>query len=290
MVYVVGHRGAAGLAPENTIKGFRYAIDVGVDYVECDVHLSRDKQLLVMHDTTVDRTTNGRGALRDLMAARIRTLDAGGGEQVPTLDEVLETVRGEVHLLIELKGIGVEQAAVEAVKAQGMEEGVTFTSFALDRLVTVRAMGDQYRVGAILPNPTEFELARAVEMGAVGIQVHYANLNFRIVNAAYEAGLEVLAWNPDTWQEQQAMIALGVDGVSTNRPDILLNHLGRRVLDRVVETKAVEITSIDSAEGDEAMAHDAVAHDATARDTPVNYSIDDHDFNENDEWFSDFWD
>ncbi len=295
MVYVVGHRGAAGLVPENTIKGFCYAIDLGVDYVECDVHLSRDKQLVVMHDTTVNRTTNGHGALRDLMAARIRMLDAGEGEQVPTLDEVLETVRGEVHLLIELKGIGVEQAAVEAVKAQGMEEEVTFTSFALDRLATVRAMGDQYRLGAILPNPSEFDFARAVEMGAVGIQVHYANLNFRIVHAAYEAGLEVLAWNPDTWREQQAMIALGVDGVSTNRPDVLLNHLGRRVLDREVEAKAVEITPVDSAEGAETFLHDAVAHDATEQDitqqdTPVDYAIDDHDLNENDEWVSDFWD
>ena len=120
MVYVVGHRGAAGVMPENTIKGFRYAIELGVDYVECDVHLSRDKQLMVMHDATVDRTTNGRGAIRDLTAARIRSLDAGQGEQVPLLDEVLETVRGEVHLLIELKGTGVEHAAVEAVKAQSM--------------------------------------------------------------------------------------------------------------------------------------------------------------------------
>ena len=104
MVYVVGHRGAMALMPENTLKGFRYAIELGVDYVECDVHLSRDGQLVVMHDTTVDRTTNGHGAIRDLAFARLRSLDAGDGEQVPTLDEVLETVRHEVHLLIELKG------------------------------------------------------------------------------------------------------------------------------------------------------------------------------------------
>jgi glycerophosphoryl diester phosphodiesterase len=225
MVYVVGHRGALGVMPENTIKGFRYALNLGVDAVECDVHLSRDNQLMVMHDTTVDRTTNGHGAIRDLTAARIRSLDAGGGEQVPTLDEVLETVRHEVHLLIELKGIGVEEAAVEAVKAQGMEDEVTFSSFALERLASVREMGKHYRVRAILPNPTDFELARAVEMQAVGIDVHYRNACFRVIEAAHALGLEVLAWNPDTWPEQQAMIVLGVDGVSSNRPDILLHHL-----------------------------------------------------------------
>ena len=228
MVYVVGHRGAAGVMPENTIKGFRYAIELGVDYVECDVHLSRDKQLMVMHDATVDRTTNGRGAIRDLTAARIRSLDAGQGEQVPLLDEVLETVRGEVHLLIELKGTGVEHAAVEAVKAQSMQEYVTFTSFALERLALVREMGKEYRLGAILPNPTDFDLARAVELQAVGIGIRYTNLCLRHVEAAHALGLEVRAWNPDTWDEQQAMITLGVDGISTNRPDILLSNLGRQ--------------------------------------------------------------
>lgn len=229
MVYVVGHRGAAGVMPENTIKGFRYAIALGVDAVECDVHLSRDKQLVVMHDGTVDRTTNGRGAIRDLTLARIRTLDAGDGEAVPILDELLETVRNEVHLLIELKGIGVERAAVEAVKAQGMEDDVTFSSFALERLAAVRAMGSHYRVRAILPNPTDFELARAVALNAVGIDVRYQNACFRVIEAAHSTGLEVLAWNPDTWREQQAMIGLGVEGVSTNRPDLLLERLGRKI-------------------------------------------------------------
>jgi glycerophosphoryl diester phosphodiesterase len=240
MVYVVGHRGAAAIMPENTIKGFRYAIELGVDYVECDVHLSRDHQVVVMHDATVDRTTNGRGAIRDLTLARIRTLDAGQGERVPTLDEVMETVRGEAHLLIELKGIGVERAAVEAVKAQGMQEYVTFISFSLDRLALVREMGEDYRLGAILPNPTEFDLARAVEMKAIGIDIQYSNLCFRHVEAAHSLGLEVRAWNPDTWDEQQTMIALGVDGVSTNRPDILLSNLGRQVGQVVLPDDAVD--------------------------------------------------
>lgn len=229
MVYTVGHRGAMGFVPENTIKGFRYAIELGVDYVECDVHLTRDGKLIVMHDTTVDRTTNGHGAIRDLTFERIRSLDAGDGEQVPTLDEVLETVRGHLHLLIELKGVGVEQAAVETVKAHGMVDEVTFSSFVMQRLATVRAMGNEYRVRAILPNPTDFEMARVVGLNAVGIDVRYTNCSIRIVEGAHKLGLDVLAWNPDTWREQQAMIGLGVDGVSSNRPDILLEGLGRKV-------------------------------------------------------------
>lgn len=228
-IYTVGHRGAAALVPENTLLGFRHAIALGVDTVECDVHLTRDDRLVVMHDTTVDRTTNGHGAIRDLTFERIRGLDAGQGEQVPTLDEVLETVRHQIHLLIELKGVGVEEAAVERVRAHGMVHEVTFSSFAMERLVAVRAMGPELRVRAILPDPNEFDLARAVEINAVGIDVRYTNVCFRIVEAAHQLGLDVLAWNPDTWREQHAMIALGVDGVSSNRPDILLEGLGRTV-------------------------------------------------------------
>lgn len=227
MVYVVGHRGAAGVQPENTLKGFRYALELGVDYVECDVHLTRDGHLVVMHDSTVNRTTNGWGAIRELTFDRIRRLDAGDGEQAPTLDEVLETVRGKARLLCELKGMGVEEAAVAAVRAHGMEEEVTFTSFSLERLARVRELGSHYRIGAILPNATEFEIARAAALGAVGIGVHYKNLCLRILEEAHKAGLEVRAWNPDTLPEQQAMIALGADGISTNRPDILIKYLRR---------------------------------------------------------------
>lgn len=229
MVYVVGHRGAAGVLPENTLKGFRYAIALGVDYVECDVHLSRDRQLVVIHDATVERTTNGHGAVRDLAFARLRSLDAGQGEAVPTLDEVLETVQNEAHLLIELKGIGVEQATVEAVRAHDMVNDVTFSSFSLERLATVRAMGKELRLRAILPNPSDFDLARALDLDAVGIDIRYLHASIGVIQSAQARGLEILVWNPDGWPEQAAMMALGVDGISTNRPDLLLEKLGRKV-------------------------------------------------------------
>ncbi len=225
MVYVVGHRGAAGVVPENTLKGFRYAIELGVDYVECDVHLTRDGHLVVIHDETVSRTTNGRGRVRDLDFVIVRSLDAGEGQQIPTLDEVLATVRGHVRLLCELKGEGVEDAAVDAVLARDMAEEVIFTSFHLDRLARVRERGDDLQIGVIFQDPGEDDLRRAVDLGACSVGIHYRNLCLRLVDEAHNLGLDVRAWNPDTLREQKAMIALGVDGVSTNRPDILIRYL-----------------------------------------------------------------
>ncbi len=231
MVYVVGHRGAAGVLPENTLAGFRYAIELGVDYVECDVHLSRDGQLVVMHDATVDRTTDATGAICDLDFDRIRALDAGEGEQIPTLDEVLALVQGQVKLLCELKGEGVENATIDAVKARGMTGEVHFTCFNMDRLEAVRRLGDDLLIGAILPDPEEKDIARAFELGAAGIGIQYRNLCLRQVERVLDAGLDLRAWNPDSLPEQLAMIGLGVKGVSSNRPDILLDHLNKQKAD-----------------------------------------------------------
>jgi glycerophosphoryl diester phosphodiesterase len=227
MVSVIGHRGAAGVMPENTLKGFRYALDLGVDVVECDVHWTRDRQLVVIHDSTVDRTTGGCGAVGALTLARIRRLDAGDGETVPTLDEVLRLVRGKALLEVEMKGVGVEQATVAMVDAQGMADAVTFTSNDLARLARVRDLGRHYRLGAIFFDPSVFDLACAAKLDVAAIGVHYRNLSLRTLEEAHARGLAVRAWNPDTRQEQRAMLALGVDGVATNRPDLLIAELQR---------------------------------------------------------------
>ena len=102
---MIGHRGAMGCAPENTLLSIHKAIELGADWVEIDVHCVADK-LLVIHDETVDRTTNGRGKLIDYSFEELRALDAGLGQRIPTLQEVLEVTVGKVGLNIELKGLG----------------------------------------------------------------------------------------------------------------------------------------------------------------------------------------
>src|SRR5215212_6839941 len=144
---VVGHRGAAALEPENTLRAFRRGIELGCDYLECDVHLTRDGQLAVIHDETVDRTTDGHGPVSAFTFEELRQLDAGQGERIPSLEEVLETVRGHVRVLVELKGAGVEEAAVAVVIAMKMAEHVTFTSFQLDRIARVRQISPPQETG-----------------------------------------------------------------------------------------------------------------------------------------------
>jgi len=103
MVQIIGHRGARGLEPENTMRSFRKALELGVDYIECDVHMTKDGHIVLMHDHTVDRTTNASGPVNSFTFDEIRKLDAGEGEIIPTLGELLDLARGKVKLHIELK-------------------------------------------------------------------------------------------------------------------------------------------------------------------------------------------
>src|SRR4051794_23137839 len=109
----VAHRGASAYEPENTLRAFEKAIELGADMSEIDLHLSKDGELIVMHDYSVDQTTNGHGAIKEMTLEEIKRLDAGQGEQVPTLQEVIDLVRGRNGLYIELKAEGTPRATVD---------------------------------------------------------------------------------------------------------------------------------------------------------------------------------
>jgi len=227
MIRTVGHRGAPSLAPENTLKGFRIAAELGVDWTECDVQLTADGHMVVMHDETVERTTDGSGRVAELTFEQVRALDAGGGERVPTLQEVLAEVRGRLRLQIELKGPGTEEPGIAAVVGMGMQEEVMFISFDLERLRRVKAIDPHLAVGAVFGEPPADACRRAVEARARGIYVAHPHVGRSLVAEAHRHGLEIGAWNPDTEDEWRRLIELGVDVLSTNRPDALLAFLGR---------------------------------------------------------------
>ena len=227
MVQAVGHRGAAGVVAENTLKSFAYAIALGVDAVECDVHLTADGHVIVMHDDAVDRTTDGTGKIAEMTLEQLRRLDAGEGQPPPTLDEVLETIRGRVRLLCELKADGAEAPAVDAVLARGMAGDVTFVSFSFDRLERVRGLGGDLRIGAILSYPRGEDMKRALALGACHVGVRYKSLTLAAVDRARAAGIEIGAWTPNRLSDMEVMIALGVTHLTTDRPDILMQHLRR---------------------------------------------------------------
>lgn len=223
---VVGHQGCDGLRPGNTLSAFAHAIALGADAIECDVHLTADGRLAVIHDDRVDRTTNGRGAVAAMTMAEIRGLDAGG-ERVPELDEVLALAAGRVRVVVELKAPGTAAPAVAAVRARRLLPQVTFISFRLPLLLEVRGEAPGAHTGALFSRlgPAEIEASRAA--GADVMDIHHAAATAPVLEAARRAGMPVWLWTPDEESELRAAIAVGPGAITTNRPDRLLPLLGR---------------------------------------------------------------
>ncbi len=198
------------------------AIALGVDQIETDVQLTRDGHLVLMHDSTVDRTTNGTGKVAELTFAEIRRLDAGLGEHIPTLEEILAVTHGKVVLQIELKGSGSALPVVQAVEAAHAVDQVILTSFKHDWLIEARTRNPQLRAGALWGRLPADVVQRTQQLGLHALHIWHEFIDQQLVNDAHRQGLLVRAWNTDKEADMRRLIDLGVDAIGSDRPDVLL--------------------------------------------------------------------
>jgi len=221
MVQIIGHRGARGIEPENTMRSFQKAVELQVDYIECDVHMTKDGRIVLMHDHTVDRTTNGSGAVNSFSFDEIRKLDAGKGEMIPTLQELLDLAREIVKLHIELKDETAVEKTVRLVEKNGMEEKVFLTSGNTNTLKRVRELNASISKEHIFGKPPDDAIDRALSVNAKRVSCHISHLTSEFVQKAHENGLHVIAWPPNTVEEAKKAVECGVDLICTDRPDIV---------------------------------------------------------------------
>ncbi len=226
-IRVIGHRGAAGLWPENTLGGIQRAAALGVDGVEFDIHATRDGRAVLLHDGTLERTTGAAGLVAGMTLAELRDLDAGDGEPVPELGQVLDAVGRRCRLLCEIKAGAAVAPAVEAVAERGLQDQVTFISFSLDHLLRVRRLGDGMRIGALVTTLTPASLAAALDLGVCYIGVHESSAGQEDFQRIAERGVAPGAWTPNTLEKMLDMVKMGATHVTTDRPDLLLQHYGR---------------------------------------------------------------
>lgn len=235
---VVAHRGASGHAPENTLASFDLAMQMGADAVECDVHLSRDGQLFVLHDFAVDRTTNGHGPVAQMSSADLKRLDAGSwrgaefaGQRLPTLAEVLDLARGRARVAIELKQgpvyyPGIEQALAAAVRYAGMAEDVLVISFDHFALRRLRELAPEVATGVLYAARPVDAIAMARAADAQILEPQWSMVTAEDVEQAHAAGLLVVPWAVNDPAQMSAILAMGIDGLATDYPDRLLAILG----------------------------------------------------------------
>ncbi|MFM1920968.1 MAG: hypothetical protein RLZZ303_2602 [Candidatus Hydrogenedentota bacterium] len=218
---VCGHRGAAGLAPENTLVAVQRALDLGVDLVECDVHASADGRVMVIHDPTLERTTNGAGRVERHPFEALRKLDAGGGERIPELREVIDLVKGRAELVCEFKTPAVVEAAVACVRGAGLLDDTTFIDFDWRNLDTLKRIEPKARFAALLWNVDDVLLAEALAVGS-GIDMHYKRVSLAVSEMVHKAGRFLWVYTPNSPESQRLMHELGVDAITTDRPDLAL--------------------------------------------------------------------
>ena len=241
-VWVIGHRGAMGHCPENTFVSFERALELGADWIELDVHLTRDRALAVIHDELVDRTTNGHGLVKDHTLAELKKLDAGAwfgreysGQRIPSLDEVLVWAR-ERHTVvdIEIKNApsfyeGIEEAVVESLDRSGMAEQVIVISFDHRSVQRVKALDSRVVTGVLYAaRPTDAGVGLAAAAQADAVLPHWAYVTPEDVRVAHEAGLAVAPWATSDPEVLRSLITAGVDAIGTNHPDILRQVLSKR--------------------------------------------------------------
>ena len=222
-VVVTSHRGAGSLEPENTLRAIRRAIAIGVDQIELDVQLTKDGHLILMHDPAVDRTTNGSGKIADLTLAEIRQLDVGSGERVPTLDEALALIESKVILQIELKGSGTAQPTVSAIMNAGKEDHVVLTSFMHQELQDARRLNSRLRLGVLWGRLPVDVMQQTKQLGAEALHVWHEFVDQSLVTEAHAQGLLVRAWNTSSEEDMRRLIALGIDAIGSDRPDVLID-------------------------------------------------------------------
>jgi glycerophosphoryl diester phosphodiesterase len=230
---IIAHRGARGDAPENTLAAFRMAIDMGADGIECDVDACATGQIVIMHDSSVDRTTDGAGRVHQMALSALRALDAGAwfgpsfaGERVPLLEELLDLARGRARVNIEIKSVdararGVELAVACLVRERHMEDEVIISSFNPLVLARMRRVAPELRRGLLYSRGLPFPLRRVWArrwVGASALHPHLGLVHERYVTRAAQQGYRVNVWTVNAREQMRAMINAGVDAIITDYP------------------------------------------------------------------------
>ena len=217
---LIGHRGAAGLEPENTLRSFQRAVELGVSAVELDVYVV-EGTLVVIHDETVDRTTNGSGPVAAKSLAELRGLDAGEGETIPTLQEVFDAIPHEIGINIELKGPGTGAAVLRFMEQTTDDRAVLVSSFHHEELREIRRHNTVLPLAPLFSRMSRTLFAVAEELDSWSVNVSRQIASRELIDDAHDLGYRVLVYTVNDAHESERLKEWGVDGIFTDRPDLL---------------------------------------------------------------------
>lgn len=207
-----------GVEPENTLRSFVAAQQAGLDLIELDLHLSKDGALVVMHDADVDRTTDGTGPIAEKTLAELRALDAGRGERVPVFEEVLDAVRSPLQA--EIKDVAAARALAEVMIRRDLVGRVEVLSFHDEAIAKIARLVPGVRTALVASRYGVDVVDRATAVGATTLVLNIRRLTLEVVERARKADLRIIGWVVNTQDHLRLVRALGLDGATTDYPEI----------------------------------------------------------------------
>jgi glycerophosphoryl diester phosphodiesterase len=231
---VIAHRGASAYEPENTLRAFELAIEQGAEMIELDLHMTADDQVVVIHDETLDHTTNLTGRVRSLTLDQVKLADAGKGEKVPTLDETLDLCSGRARLYLEIKDPAAAAATLHAIRNRRLQDQILIASFDLELMESLGKEVDDIGLGLILGtrslNPVirwretfPWIAFRSFRYQVISIEVDLCHAF--LAKKVKADGKTLFVWTADEKEQFHRMLSHRVDGIVTNRPDHLTQFL-----------------------------------------------------------------
>jgi glycerophosphoryl diester phosphodiesterase len=222
---IIAHRGASSLLPENTLLSLEHVLDMGIDMVEVDVRQSRDGEIVVFHDYTLDRTTNGTGRVKDKTLSELKKLDAGQGERIPLLSEVLRLAKSKLDesnkvypiLIVEIKELGIERMVMDIIKQEKMVNNVIVASFYHHVSLNLKSMNEKLKTGIIFIGQPIYPEKMAIDARAEYMLPFHSYLSEKMVLNAHKHNIKVYTGVVDTGRDMESVSRMGVDGVVTNK-------------------------------------------------------------------------
>ncbi|MBW2976807.1 glycerophosphodiester phosphodiesterase [Candidatus Woesearchaeota archaeon] len=225
---IIGHRGSPLEAPENTVSSVKKAIKAGADGVEIDVQKTKDSSIVVIHDEKVDRTTGGKGFVKNLTLKEIKKLKIkSSDERIPLLQEIIDAAKGKAKLIVEIKEKGIENKVVEIIEKNNIVDDVYVISFYHKVAGNVKKINSKIKTGILFAGNPVDSAALARSANADLLSVHYKPVDREMVDNAHKSKLKIFVWNIDTTEDLKNMISLNVDGICSNKPGMVVRYLKR---------------------------------------------------------------
>ena len=220
----IGHRGAKGYEPENTLLSFQKALDLKVDAIELDIHLSLDGEIIVIHDETINRTTNGKGFVNTLSLPELKAFRIEDEHHIPTLTEVFDLINQQCLINIEIKGKGITKAVVELIELYVATKNWKYNHFLISSfdwisLLDIHLLNPEIPLGVLTEYDLKLAFAFAKFIDAKSINAHYHLLSKEMTTQMQEAGFQVYAWTVNEHEDIQKIKSFNVNGIISDFPD-----------------------------------------------------------------------